>query len=276
MTTQAMSVATAAIPSPVVVVCLAVGEMEGMLDVYVDKLHGMLTRHCPVPFRLVCFSDRERRLPQGVELRRCDGWKELRREGMRATTLKLGLFNPAYAEWERFLYLDLTLVIRRSMGDLLSQAFTAEHDLVIVNDWYHPGFNSSVMRIRSGSAVSVIYDAFVQGERYAQRVPGDQDFINGVIASHGLQGRVSAFAPGAVESFKRLMRQGRTDPAAAREAFEASTIVKFHGAPRMQHVFDPWGYWLRVRMKELAYGQWRPVLPVASLKREWSGSLVAS
>lgn len=255
--------------SPVVVACLAVGDMDGMVDLYVARLYGMLGRHCPVRFRLVCFSDRERGLPPGVELRRCDGWTELRRVGMRPTTLKLGLFNPVYAEWERFLYLDLTLVIRRNLGPLLAQALGGEDDLVIVDDWHHAGYNSSVMGLRAGGALTAVYDAFVQGERFEQRVPGDQDFINGVIAARGLQDRVGTFTPGMVESFKRVMRLGRSEPAQARAALEASTIVKFHGKPRMQDVFDPWGYWWRVRLKELAHGQWRPVMPVAALKHEW-------
>jgi hypothetical protein len=245
--------------------------MDGQVDRYVARLHGMLQRHAPQPCQLVCFSDRDRALPPGVQLRRCDGWHELRREGMRPTTLKLGLFNPGYAPWAHILYLDLTLVIRGDLGPLLRHAWAADRDLVIVDDWHHDGFNSSVMAIRN-PGLEVIYQAFVRGERFDQRVPGDQDFINGVIATHGLQDRVATFAPGQVESFKRLMRLSRTDPAAARAAFHASTIVKFHGKPRMQDVFAPWGYWWRVRLKELAHGQLRPVLPVSELKRAWFGA----
>ncbi|WP_374565509.1 hypothetical protein [Ideonella sp.] len=256
---------------PIAIGCLAVGDMEGRADLYVARLHGMLVRHCPVPFRLVCFSDRERGLPPGVELRRCDGWTELRRPGMRATTLKLGLFNPAYVEFERLLYLDLTLVIQRDMASLLHEAFTCPHGLVAVDDWHHEGLNSSVMCIRRG-ALSAIYEAFVNGERFDQRVPGDQDFINGVIAARGLQASVSTFSPGTVESFKRLMRLARRSPAQARAALAASTIVKFHGKPRMQEVFDPWQYLLRVRLKELAHGHWRPALPVADLRRAWAST----
>lgn len=256
--------------SPLAIACLAVGDMEGMADLYVARLHGMLARHCPVPFRLVCFSDRERGVPPGVELRRCDGWTELRREGMRATTLKLGLFNPAYVEFDQLLYLDLTLVIRRDMGGLLDQAFDSPHGLVIVDDWHHAGFNSSVMFIRRG-VLSILYEAFVNGERFEQRVPGDQDFINGVLASRSLHGMVGTFEPGTVESFKRLMRLARQSPARARDALNTSTVVKFHGRPRMQDVFDSRRYLFRVRLKELAHGHWRPALPVAELRQAWCG-----
>lgn len=261
--------------SPLAIACLAIGDMDGMADLYVARLHGMLTRYCPAPFRLVCFSDRERVVPHGVELRRCDGWTELRREGMRATTMKLGLFNPAYVEFERLLYLDLTLVIRRDMGGLLDEAFSSPHDLVIVRDWHHEGFNSSVMFIRRG-ALSVVYEAFANGERFDQRVPGDQDFINGVVASRGLQEAVDSFRPGTVESFKRLMRLARHSPAQAREALSISTIVKFHGQPRMQDVFSRWPCWWRVRLKELIRGHWRPALPVDELQRAWMGAPAAT
>lgn len=257
--------------SPLAIVCLAIGDMDGMADVYLARLHGMLTRHCPAPFRLVCFSDRDRNQPQGVELRRCDSWTELRREGMRATTMKLGLFNPAYVEFERLLYLDLTLVIRRDMGGLLEEALSSPYGLVIVKDWHHEGFNSSVMSIRRG-ALSVVYEAFVNGERFDQRVPGDQDFINGVLASRGLQDAVGTFSTGTVESFKRLMRLARHSPTQAREALSTSTIVKFHGQPRMQDVFSRWPYLWRVRLKELAHGHWRPVLPVDELRQAWRGA----
>jgi hypothetical protein len=264
------TLAPAAVPSPLAVVCLAVGEMDGLADLYVIRLQGMLQRHCPVPFRLVCFTDRDRALPPTIEQRRCDGWTELRREGMRPTTLKLGLFNPAYIEFERFLYLDLTLVIRRRMAPLLAEAFGTRRGLVLVDDWHHEGANSSVMGIRRG-ALSVVYDAFVNGECFAQRVPGDQDFINGVIAAHGLQDDVGLFTGGAVESFKRLMRLARRAPEQARTALQASIVVKFHGRPRMHEVFDPWHYLLRVRLRELAHGRWQPVLPIGELQRDWCG-----
>lgn len=256
--------------SALAVVCLAVGEMDGLADLCVIRLQGMLQRHCPVPFRLVCFTDRDRALPPTIEQRRCDGWTELRRKGMRPTTLKLGLFNPAYVEFERFLYLDLTLVIRRRMAPLLAEAFGTRRGLVLVDDWHHEGANSSVMGIRRG-ALSAIYDAFVNGERFDQRVAGDQDFINGVIASRELHDEVGMFSSGTVESFKRLMRLGRRAPEQARAAQRASIVVKFHGRPRMHEVFDPWHYLLRVRLKELAHGHWHPVLSIGELQREWCG-----
>lgn len=250
------------------VVCMAVGEMGGLADLYVSRLQAMLARHCPAPFRLYCYTDRPRALDHSIEQRRCDGWNELRRDGMRPTTLKLGLFNPDYVEFDRFLYLDLTLVIRAGMSHLLAEAAETSHSLIAVRDWHHEGLNSSVMGIRRG-ALTAIYESFARGEHYPQRVPGDQDFINAAAAAHGLAAQLGTFSSGTVESFKRLMRLARRRPLEARRALQASTVVKFHGAPRVHDLFDPWRYGFRVRLKELAHGRWSPALPVNDLREAW-------
>lgn len=191
---------------------------------------------------------------------------------MRPTTLKLGIFNPAYVEFDRFLYLDLTLVLRQGMTRLLADAFGSPRSLVVVDDWHHDGVNSSVMCIQRG-ALRVIYDEFAEGRAFEQRVPGDQDFINGVIDLHNLHEDVATFESGLIDSFKRLMRLSRHSPALAQSALEHCTVVKFHGSPRMDDVFAPWGYLRRVRIKELACGHWRPALPVQNLRREWRCAL---
>lgn len=252
------------------IVCMAFGEPHGLTDVYVRRLFEMLTRHCPQPFTLTCYSDRPRGVPAGVELRDCASWTELDRAGMRPTTRKIGLFNPAYVEFESFLYLDLSLVIRRDMGALLDGAFARREDLVVVKNWHYDGYNSSVMRIRCG-ALRVVYDAFVAGERPVQRVQGDQDFLHGTIASRGLQSSVATFPPEQVVSFRLTLEAGRRDPDAARRRMLGATIVKFHGEPKMDVAFARRYRW-RQRYRELRRGNFRPVVPLAELKRHWEHS----
>lgn len=259
------------LPSPLPVVCFATGDLYGMAELYVSRLHGMLERHCPHPFRLYCYTDRPRRLPEAMAAQRdCSGWSELLRPGMRPTTRKLGMFNPAYVEFERFFYLDLTLIVRRSLGEMLAYAFDRPEDLVILPHWKREGYNSAVMCIRR-AGLKAIYDAFVDGEQYEQYVLGDQEFIQGVVARHGLHRQVALFPEHQVVSFRLTARAGRRDPQRIRERIEAATIVKFNGEPKMHEAFGL-PFRLQWRLKELVAGNLRPVMPMRQLRREWIGT----
>jgi hypothetical protein len=267
MTQQA---ALSAPPATLPIVCFAFGDLYGMAEAYVSRLYDMLARHCRQPFRLYCYTDQPRRLPAQVEQRDCADWNELERTGMRPTTRKLGLFNPRYVEFDRFLYLDLSLIVRRDMSALIADAFSRPEGLVIVQEWVQEGYNSSVMRIHRGG-LAAIYEAFVEGERYEQRVPGDQDFIRGVVLRHGLTDRVAHFRAGQIVSFKGAVRTARRNASAARQLFQQATIVKFHGSPKMHEAFSP-RYGLRVRCDELLHGNLRPVAPLRELRKEWHGN----
>lgn len=265
--------ALAAPPATLPIVCFAFGELYGMAELYVSRLYDMLGRHCHQPFTLYCYTDRPRRLPAQTVQRDCAGWRELERAGMRPTTRKLGLFNPCYVEFDRFLYLDLSLIVRGDMTALIADAFSRPEDLVIVRHWVNEGYNSSVMCIHRGG-LTAIYDAFVDGECYEQRVPGDQDFIRGVVLRHGLQGRVAHFPDGQIVSFKKTVRTGRRSASAARQLIQQATIVKFHGSPKMHEAFAS-RYRLRLRWGELLHGNLRPVVPLGELHRAWLGSGLA-
>jgi hypothetical protein len=257
------------LPVPLPIVCFAFGDFHGMTELYVGRLYGMLARYCPLPFTLYCYTDRPLQLPAQVVQRDCGGWTELDRTGMRPTTRKLGLFNPRYIEFDRFLYLDVSLVIRRDMSELLKQAFARPEDLVIIAHWHNGGYNSSVMRIDRGG-MAFVYDAFVAGETYEQRVPGDQDFIRGAVLRHGKQERVGHFPAGQIVSFKSLVKRCRRSGLQARRLVEQATIVKFHGSPKMHEAFAA-RYWLRLRLGELLHGNLRPVMPMRELRRDWHG-----
>lgn len=257
-------------PATLPIVCFGIGDFYGLADVYVTRLFEMLGRHCPQPFTLYCYVDRPRRLPAAVVQRDCAGWTELVRDGMRPTTRKLGLFNPRYVEFDRFLYLDLSLIVRQDLSELIDQAFARPEDLVIVSAWNNDGYNSSVMRICGGSLLR-IYEAFAAGERFEQRVPGDQDFIRGVVLRHGLERQVGYFPVGQVVSFKQTVRSGRRDAPQARRIVQQATIVKFHGSPKMHEAFSL-RYGARLRIGELLHGNLRPVLPMRQLRQAWCGS----
>jgi hypothetical protein len=264
---------TGELPVPLPIVCLAFGDFHGMTELYVSRLFGMLSRHCPQPFTLYCYTDRLRQLPTQIVQRDCAAWTELVRSGMRNTTLQLGLFNPRYVEFDRFLYLDLSLVVRRDMSDLLAHAFARPEDLVNIPHWRGWGYNASVMRIHCGG-LAAVYDAFVAGESFEQHRPGAQDFIRGVVLRHALQERVGYFTADQIISFKRVVRMCRRSPAQARRLVEQATIVKFHGSPKMHEAFTP-RFRMRVRLRELMYGSLRPVIPMLELQREWQGDPAA-
>jgi hypothetical protein len=240
-----------------------------MAELYVSRLFGMLVRNCPRPFTLTCYTDRPRSLPREIVQRDCAAWTELDRPGMRPTTRKLGLFNPRYVEFDSFLYLDLSLVVRRDMHSLLEHAWSRPEPLVIVRHWANDGYNSSVMRIRRDH-LRCIYDAFVAGEQFDQRVPGDQDFIRGVVQGRQLESEVAFFEPQHVVSFKKTVQAGRRDASLARQRIRDATIVKFHGQPKMHEAFAT-KHWFHVRFEELLHGNLRPVLPMRDLRREWLG-----
>ena len=258
------------IPSSIPVVCLATGEAHGATDLYVRRLHSMLRRYSPVPFSLICYSDRKRQVPREVEVRSCQGWTELMDTAMRPTTLKLGFFDAEKVPFDEFLYLDLSLVIRRDMSELIKFAFNSSSDLVIVNDWHHPSYNSSVMRIRRG-ALQTIYDGFSAGQRYSQKVRGDQEFIFSHLRALALQDRVELFPESLVVSYKNLKALNRTNPQAAQNAVEAATIVKFHGRTKMHQLLSPLDNLRYVRKFRFSrQGQQDAHFFVKELSRHWN------
>ncbi len=255
---------------PLPIVCMAFGNVA-LADIYVTRLLEMLSRHCPLPFRLICYTDQARNVPVEIEQRDCSTWSEFDHEGTPAFMRKLGLFNPAYIGFDEFLYLDLTLVIRQSMKELLDFALSAPEDLVIVKDWHYDCYNSSVMRIRP-KPMRFIYSAYLAGERFPQVLPGDQDFIHGVVNDRRAQHRVALFPAACVVSFKALLRIGRRSPKLARRFTEQATVIKFHGRPRMHQAFDPVYHFFRIRLRDWAHGRLRSPIPVDELKSHWECS----
>ena len=260
---------TVHIPSPLPVVCLALGDLYGLADRYITRMQGMLETHCPVPFKLICYSDLPRVVPASIEMRDCKHWSGLAQDAEWPVTMKLGLFSPDLVDVSEFLYLDLTLVIRADMGELLAYAFAAPEPLVIVEDWFDGGYNSSVMRIRQGP-LSFVHEAFAAGESFAQRIPGDQHFIHAVVHDRGVQDQVALFPADMVASYKQVVRTWRRDAKQARRLIDAATIVKFHGAPKMHQAFNPVYHLWRVRLNEWMRGVLFGGLPMRELRRHWS------
>lgn len=252
---------------------MAYGNIE-FAEIYVDRLFGMLERNCPLTFRLICYTDRPRKLHANIEQRDCSRWSEFDQEEISPHMRKLGLFNPEYMEFDEFIFLDLTLVIRKSLSELFECAFSCSQDLVIAQDWYYNCYNSSVMRIRP-LAMRFIYDAFVSREQPLSIFQGDQDFIHCIVSRHQKQHCVALFHDGLVISFKRILKMGRRNPELANKIVEHATIVKFHGVPRMHQAFNPIYHFLNIRIQDFLRGKFHAPISISELNQHWRGSSAA-
>lgn len=232
------------IPEEVPIVCVAVGHRYP--TGYVHVLERMLRRQMPVPFTLSCVVDRPRDLPKSVRTIDASHWG-LRREGLRVTTDKLGLFEPGKLPFSEFLYFDTTLVIQRDMTDLLTYAFEREEELVVVKDWNYDAYNTCVMRIRTGGDLSGVTQAFRDGVVYPWRNPGDQDFLSAFIKDRGLEHQVALWPDEIVVSYRNARVLHRTDPAAAYAMLEKGTVVKFYGKTKMNQLLNP--FYRQFKMK---------------------------
>lgn len=252
-------------------VCLATGDLDGLGDRYVTRLHGMIAARCPAPFALACITDRPRNIPASIGQIDCSRWRELRRPGMRPTTMKICLFNPAYVPFEEFFYLDLSLVIRGDLAPLLEVASRSARPLVILRDWLYDSYNSSVMRIRNRE-LRIVYEDFAAGVAYPQHVAGDQDFLHATIRARGLGDLVDMFPPELVASFKLAARTARRDRAASRALVERASIVKFHGAPKLHEAVRPWNRLVKYGLCYLPSGGWGLPFSLTDLDRAWTAA----
>jgi len=165
---------------------------------------------------------------------------------MRCTTYKLFLFDPEKIPIREFLYLDTSMVIRAEMTPLLEFAFGQLHDLVAVRDWNYDAYNTSVMRVRQTCRLAMIPEAYEAGVAFDQRVPGDQDFVSGVVRCRGLEAHVTTFPDELVACFGTARRACRRNGRKGYEMLERAVIVKFNGRPKMDEVIDP-----RYRLRQI-------------------------
>ncbi len=227
---------------PFQVVCLFTG--DSLPEHYVVRLFNMLGRNTPQPWKLAVLTDRKRDLPGEVEQVDVSAWP-LYRPDLRPTQRKLLFFAPDFAPFEEFTYLDVTLVIRSSLGPLIAFGRSRSEPLVIVDDWHHPTVNSCVMRIRRGNALADVAEDYRSGVKYPAKVLGDQDFLDGAYKAHGLESHVAFWPAEMVASYRQLRKIHRKDPVRARALLDQACILKFHGSPRPNDLLE-----LRGRVRE--------------------------
>ena len=220
------------------VVCLSFRKQYP--DAYVNRLYSLTKRNLGIPFRFTCVTDRPRDLhPEISQLLRDDV-----AEG-RGSRNKLQLFDPTWWPFDSMLYLDLTLVIKGSLDDLVG--FVRDKEFVTIRDWNYESFNSCVMWISHSKKVQTVWDTFARGKRFGQHTEGgDQDYIYSVFRENNWLDETAYFRLGTIVPFRKLLKTHRTDRITANETVEAATIIKFHGHPKPHEWLDP-----RLRFKYL-------------------------
>lgn len=143
---------------------------------YVARLERMARRTIARPFRFVCLTDQWRNMPSSVEPIPIE-----LPPGLKGWWAKVQLFNPALRLSGRVLYLDLDVLLVRSLLPIIdypapfvlagdgAPGFVPANGLATVKR-----FNSSVMVWHAG-AQAHLFEAWTPA--VAERLWGDQDWI---------------------------------------------------------------------------------------------------
>lgn len=120
---------------------------------YVNKLYSMVSRNMTRPFRFICFTDIADGLNSNIEVFDLPPFESasLQTKGMyRKKTLCRSDLAP-FKEGERFLYLDIDVVITSPMDEMFD--YLPEEDFIICYNWTRGNGtigNSSVTMMRKG------------------------------------------------------------------------------------------------------------------------------
>lgn len=156
------------------VACVLVKGHVDFSPVYVERLLLMVRRFVDRPFRFVCLTDQPGAMPDGVEAIRIATPKE------KGWWSKIELFNPGHGLRGRVLYLDLDVLVVRSLDEIID--FAAPFALVPDAGNFKGAdgravvkrYNSSCMVWNAGHCDRLFKEWFPS---IAARLWGDQDWI---------------------------------------------------------------------------------------------------
>ncbi len=176
---------------------------------YVNILNNMVKRHSDC--ELICISD-------SFEGKDCE--VIMGEKGFEGWWNKIQLFNPEFLKGERFLYLDLDVVITEDITSILERP----EPFVTIQDWIYPTYNSSAM-LMTGGEYGHVYDLFVKNKEKAMAscVQGDQQWISNYIEA-------ALFDKDDFASFRMSGCEDRPK----------GKIVVFHGKPDPHEVKGTW------------------------------------
>lgn len=168
-----------------VILCMKWGTKYG--PEYVNRLHGMVSRHLRGPFRFVCLTDNSEGivpqveclpipsldLPEGIPER---GWKKL-------TTFEADLHGLNGTA----LFLDIDIVI----VDDITPFFEYPGEFLIIHDWKRPWRitgNSSVYRFELGAHSDVLSNFQANAESIRNQFRNEQAYLSDVLHKQGKLG----------------------------------------------------------------------------------------
>lgn len=162
------------------VLCMKWGTAYG--SDYVNRLHGMVSRHLTRPFRFVCLTDDPSGIDDAIECRplpaielggapSISGWR------------KLSCFSPELDDLDgEILFLDLDLVV----VDDIDPFFEHPGEFCIIENWTQMGRgigNSSVYRYRSGRHREVLERFCADPDRIIAEFPNEQVYLSRAIGT---------------------------------------------------------------------------------------------
>lgn len=141
------------------IVCMKWGTKYG--SDYVNRLYSMVERNITRPFRFVCYTDIKDGIRPEVEICDLPAFTAASLQTMGAYRKKMlcrGDLKP-FQTGERFLYLDLDLVIMENIDDVFD--YKPEADFIICYNWSRGNGtigNSSVTMMRVGPLDYIAHD----------------------------------------------------------------------------------------------------------------------
>lgn len=184
---------------------------------YVYNLKSMIERNTTVPFRFVCYSDKD--IP-GIETKRL-------KPGVEGWWNKLQLFDPSLKVGDHVLYFDLDTVITGNIDWLMNYEtwFMGIEDVGAVNPWQPHLKNvlqTGVMAWDHDANSHIYLDFVMNYNRIKNQFRGDGEYLNTKINPYHRKLLQHVF-PGKLKSYKYDIYPGPPD--------KEVSIVCFHGRP---------------------------------------------
>lgn len=157
---------------------------------YVNKLYSMIQRNIKRPFRLICYTENKEGIIPEVEVYDLPPFnfpEEWQWRAYRKKSLTRAVLHP-FKEGERFLFLDLDVVITGSLDEMFD--YETDKDFIICYNWTRGKGkigNSSVTMMRVGALNHVIEDLEKDPVKYVnQYKTASQEYMSAkVIEKYG-------------------------------------------------------------------------------------------
>lgn len=212
--------------------------------VYVERLHGMLSRNLSLPVRMHVWTEHDRSVPPHMVKHCLDDWPGIAGP-KKSWWYKMQLFDPRNHEGD-LLYFDLDTVICNDINWLLedTRCFWTLRDFRYLNHAGLQNMNSSVMWWNV-QGMSYLWDAWsgATPQEWAARYHGDQDFLFQNIRTEHRRyypdARVQSWRWSAHDGGWDFQRRRARAPGTGTRINPGVSILVFHGRPKPHQITDP-------------------------------------